>query len=76
MLHIHLDKLYIKIDDVSCKKFLKLVDHLKKKNIDIQFVKTIYKNEGSVPLIISNKIEYIGFNACVRYIESMVGELK
>jgi hypothetical protein len=36
MLHIHLDKLYIKIDDVSCKKFLKFIDYLKREN-GIQF---------------------------------------
>lgn len=75
MLHIHLDKLYIKIDDVGCKKFLKLIDHLKKENIDIQFARTIYKDKGIVPHIISNKIEYIGFDECVSYIELMIGEI-
>ena len=75
MLHIHLNKLYIKIDDISCKKFLKLIDHLKKEHIDIQFAKTVYKDEGIIPLIVSNYIKYIGFNECVSYIESMIGKI-
>lgn len=77
MLHIHLDKLYIKLNDKSCKKFLQFIDHLKRDNIDIQFAKTIYGdyNEDTVPVIVSNEIKYIGFNQSVLYIESMIRDI-
>lgn len=75
MLYIHLDKLYIKLNDQKCKKLLKLIDYLKIYNIDIQFNDIIYIDKDEVPNIISNEIVCIGLDECILYIKSIVGDI-